>query len=179
MPFPARMLIAVLALMASLVASLPARAQVLLSFHSFNGSMMGGRYPHTFVVMEGTLEADGTPVNENYGYTSVRVSPAILSGNVDGTIHVEKPKYIQTTNRHFTVPISDAQYRAIVDEVRAWRDAGKVYNLDTRNCIHFVAKIAQLAGIRAEVPQNLTRRPRAWLNLIGRLNPQLGAREFR
>jgi len=163
----------------ALATSLPATAQVLLSFHSFNGSMMGGRYPHTFVVMEGTLEADATPVNENYGYTSVRVTPAILSGNVDGTIHVEKPKYIQTTNRHFTVPISDAQYRAIVDEVRAWRDAGKVYNLDSRNCIHFVAKIAQLAGIRAEVPQNLTRRPRAWLNLIGRLNPQLGAREFR
>ena len=175
MPALVRMLIAAFAL----ATSLPATAQVLLSFHSFNGSMMGGRYPHTFVVMEGTLEADATPVNENYGYTSVRVTPAILSGNVDGTIHVEKPKYIQTTNRHFTVPISDAQYRAIVDEVRAWRDAGKVYNLDTRNCIHFVAKIAQLAGIRAEVPQNLTRRPRAWLNLIGRLNPQLGAREFR
>lgn len=175
MPALVRMLIAAFAL----ATSLPATAQVLLSFHSFNGSMMGGRYPHTFVVMEGTLEADATPVNENYGYTSVRVTPAILSGNVDGTIHVEKPKYIQTTNRHFTVPISDAQYRAIVDEVRAWRDAGKVYNLDSRNCIHFVAKIAQLAGIRAEVPQNLTRRPRAWLNLIGRLNPQLGAREFR
>ena len=76
----------------SLVMALPAQAQVLLSFHSFNGSMMGGRYPHTFIVMEGTLEADGTPVNENYGYTSVRVTPAILSGDVDGTIHIEKPE---------------------------------------------------------------------------------------
>ncbi len=33
----------------SLVMALPAQAQVLLSFHSFNGSMMGGRYPHTFI----------------------------------------------------------------------------------------------------------------------------------
>lgn len=170
-----RLLLFVLALLSAS----PAAAQVLLSFHSFNGSMMGGRYPHTFIVMEGTLEEDGKPVNENYGYTSVRVSPAILSGNVDGTIHVEKPKYITTTNRHFTVPISDAQYRAIVAEVHSWREAGKVYNLNTRNCIHFVAKIAQLAGLRADVPQELTRRPRAWLNLIGRLNPQLAAREFR
>lgn len=166
-------------IIAALTAAAPASAQVQLSFHSFNGSMLGGRYPHTFIVMEGTLEADGTPVNENYGYTSVRVTPAILSGNVAGTIHVEKPKYITTTNRHFTVPISDAQYRAIVEEVRSWRDAGKVYNLDTRNCIHFVAKIAELAGLRAEVPRSLTRKPRAWLNLIGRLNPHLGAREFR
>ncbi|HMP56477.1 MAG TPA: hypothetical protein PKD92_07890 [Novosphingobium sp.] len=163
----------------SLVMALPAQAQVLLSFHSFNGSMMGGRYPHTFIVMEGTLEADGTPVNENYGYTSVRVTPEILSGDVDATTHIKKQKYITTTNRHFTVPISDAQYRAIVDEVRSWRDAGRVYNLDTRNCIHFVARIAQIAGLRAEVPRDLTRKPRAWLNLIGRLNPQLGAREFR
>lgn len=179
MPAFSRMLLLALACFTGLAASLPASAQVLLSFHSFNGSMLGGRYPHTFIVMEGTLEADGTPVNENYGYASVRVTPAILAGNVYGTIHIESPKYIQITNRHFTLPISDAQYRAIVEEVRSWHDAGKVYNLDTRNCIHFVSRIAQIAGLRAEVPHNLTRRPRAWLNLIGRLNPHLGAREFR
>lgn len=175
---PFRLLHLVLSLIALLgLAPSAASAQVQLSFHSFNGSLFG-RYPHAFIVLEGTLDEDGKPVKENYGYTSVSVTPAILAGNVKGTIHVEKDRYMRTTNRHFTVPISDAQYRAIVSEVHAWRDAGKVYNLKTRNCIHFVAKIAMMVGLRAEVPEALTRRPKEVLNLITRLNPQLGAREI-
>lgn len=153
----------------------PAAAQVLLSFHSFNGSLFGGRYPHTFVVLEGTLEADGRTIAENYGYTSVRVTPAILSGNVDGTIHIEDAQYIATTNRHITVAVSDAQYRSIIEETGRWRDAGKVYNLDTRNCIHFVAAVARIAGLHVEIPARLTKKPRAWLELIARLNPQTDA----
>lgn len=170
-----RLFLSILALLA--MAPSAASAQVLLSFHSFNGSLLG-RYPHAFIVLEGTLDEDGRPVKENYGYTSVSVTPAILAGNVKGTIHVEKDRYLRTTNRHFTVPISDAQYRAIVSEVHAWRDAGKVYNLKTRNCIHFVARIALMVGLRAEVPEALTRRPKEVLNLITRLNPQLHAREI-
>lgn len=175
---PTRLLRIVLAIFVALaIAPSAASAQVLLSFHSFNGSLLG-RYPHAFIVLEGTLDEDGRAVHENYGYTSVSVTPAILAGNVKGTIHVEKDAYLRTTNRHFTVPISDAQYRAIVSEVHSWRDAGKVYNLKTRNCIHFVARIALMIGLRAEVPATLTRRPKEVLNLIARLNPQLGAREI-
>lgn len=162
-------------MLAAVLCSAPAMAQVQLSFHSFNGSLLGVRYPHTFIVLEGTMEADGQPVAENYGYTSVRVTPAILSGNVDGTIHVEEAQYIATTNRHFTVPISDGQYQAIVAEVARWRDAGRVYNLNTRNCIHFVAAIARIAGLKVEIPAGLTKKPRAWLHLIARLNPQYDA----
>lgn len=150
-------------------------AQVHLSFHSFKGSLFGGRYPHTFIVLEGALEADGRRVEENYGYTSVRVTPAILSGNVDGTIHVEGADYITATNRHFTIAISDALYHAIVAEMVRWRDAGKVYNLNTRNCIHFVARVAYIVGMHEEIPLGLSKKPKAWLNLIARLNPQLHA----
>lgn len=172
--------VAALAALVLLALAQPAAAQVRLSFHSFNGSMLGGRYPHTFIVLEGTLDANGQAINENYGYTAVRVTPAILSGNVEGTIHSEKAKYISTTNRHFTVPISDALYHAIIAEMRIWRDApGKAYNLDRHNCVHFVAKIAEMAGLRADVPSNMVRRPKAWLNHVTRLNPHLGAREIR
>lgn len=158
----------------------PACAQVRLSFHSFNGSVLVGRYPHTFIVLDGTLDETGQPVNENYGYTAVKVTPDILSSNVAGTVHVEAPRYVTSTNRHFSLPISDAQYHAIVAEVRAWRDApGKAYNLNTHNCVHFVARIAEIAGLRVSVPQDLVKRPKAWLNLLTRLNPQLGAREIR
>ena len=175
----ARFAAPLLLLFACLIAQ-PAAAQVLVSFHSFNGSMFGGRYPHTFIHLHGTLDADGHAVDENYGYTAVSASPAVLMGNVAGTIMIEKPKYIASTNVHFTVPVSDAQYRAIVAEMRAWRDApGKTYSLDHHNCVHFVARIAEIVGLRADVPQNLVRKPKAWLNYVTRINPRLAAAEIR
>jgi hypothetical protein len=160
---------------------LPAAAQVTLAFHSFNGSYLGGRYPHTFIVLEGTLQANGAAVRENYGFSTSASAFSALSGNQPGIIQTEKDKYIAKTNRHFAVPISDAQYHAIVAEVNAWKDAPgqKRYALDSRNCIHFVARIAALVGITAPVPQGMVRRPKLWLNHITRLNPQLGAREIR
>lgn len=157
----------------------PAAAEVRVSFHSFNGSVVVGRYPHAFVVFEGTL-ADGTPVNENYGFTAKVAGPAVLRGPVEHEIMVEQPRYIRSTNRHFTLPVSDATYRRMVAEMVRWRDApGRYYDLDTRNCIHFVGRMAELAGVRVDYPANLLRRPKAWLNHITRLNPQLGAREIR
>ena len=41
------------------------------------------------------------------------------------------------------------------------------------------ARIAAMVGLSVNVPQNLVRRPKAWLNLITRINPQLGVREIR
>ena len=36
-----------------------------------------------------------------------------------------------------------------------------------------------MVGLKADVPQNMVRRPKLWLNLVTRLNPQLGAREIK
>lgn len=175
-----RRLTAALLLAFTLLVSLPAQAHVLLTFHSFNGSWVAGRFPHTFVSMEGTLDATGQRIHENYGYTAVHASPAVLSGNVDGTIMIEQEKYLRSTNHHFTVPISDEQYHAIIAEMIRWRDApGKDYSLDHHNCVHFVAAIARLVGLRADVPQDMVRRPKLWLNYVTRLNPQLGAKEVK
>lgn len=170
------MLPRLLALLAVLLLPLPAAAQVQLSFQSFNGSMFGGRFPHTFVVLRGTLDATGTAVEENYGYSAAEVSPAILSGPVKGIVMVEKAKYVTTTNRHFTVPISDATYWRIRDEVSRWRRPENLYRLDDNNCIHFVGRIAELAGIRVDYPKALMRKPKAWLNHLAAINPQLGAK---
>ena len=88
----------------------------------------------------------------------------------------EKPRYIRTTNRHFTITVSDATYRRMKQEVTAWRDApGKYYDLDTRNCIHFVGRMAELAGLRVDYPRDMLRKPKQWLNRVTQLNPQLGA----
>lgn len=172
-----RRTLAALALFLSLLIALPAQAHVLLTFHSFNGSWVAGRFPHTFISMDGTLDETGQRIHENYGYTAVHASPAVLSGNVAGTIMIEEERYVRSTNHHFTVPISDAQYHAIIAEMIRWRDApGKAYSLDHHNCIHFVAAIARLVGLRADVPPSMVRRPKLWLNYVTRENPQLGAK---
>lgn len=156
-----------------------ALAQVRVSFHSFNGSFFGSRFPHTFVVFEGTLDS-GERVRSNYGFSARTVSPAVLAGPVEHLVYSEKDKYIESTNRHFTVTVSDATYHRMMQEVAAWRDApGKYYDLDTRNCIHFVGRLAELAGLRIEFPRDLLRKPKAWLNHIGALNPVVGARRAR
>ena len=176
------MIARLLCLIAALLLPLPAAAQVMLSFHSFNGSMFGGRFPHTFVVFEGTLDASGAKVEENYGYSAKSVSPAILAGPVAHIVMTEKPKYVTTTttNRHFTVPVSDATYWRIREEVAQWRDApGKQYRLDEHNCIHFVGRIAELAGITIDYPKALIRKPKAWLNHLTGMNPQLGAKTIK
>jgi hypothetical protein len=68
----------------------------------------------------------------------------------------------------------------MLQEVAAWRDApGKYYELDTRNCIHFVGRMAELAGLKVEYPRDMLRKPKAWLNHIGELNPQVAARRAR
>ena len=155
-----------------------AYADVKLSFHSFNGSVFFGRYPHTFVVLEGELD-DGTPIHENYGFTARNVTPAVLTGPVNHAVYVEKQKWIDKTNRHFTVTIDDAKYWQVRKEVARWRDApGKYYDLDKRNCIHFVGTIAKMVGINIDYPDNMLRKPREWLNRIVARNPSLNGKQF-
>jgi hypothetical protein len=175
MPGLARRLVPVLL---ALLAVLPATAQarVTVYFHSFNGSVLVGRYPHTFVVFEGRLDDTGEQVSENWGFSAKRVTTAILSGPVEHIVMTEEPEQIARTNRHFSVEVPDATFRRMRAEVIAWRDApGRHYDLGTRNCIHFVGRMAELAGLRVDYPRELLRKPRAWLNHVAELNPQLHA----
>ena len=159
--------------------TVPAQAEVKVHFHSFNGSMFG-RYPHAFVVFEGRLDDTGEVIDENYGFSARTAGPNVLMGPTHHIVISEKPRYIRTTNRHFTLTVSDATYRRMKAEVIAWRDApGRYYDLDARNCIHFVGRIAELGGVRVDYPSELLRKPKAWFNRIVGLNPQLGARIIR
>ena len=159
--------------------ALPAWAAVTVHFQSFNGSVLFGRYPHTFVVLDGTLDATGQRIHENYGFTAKRVSPAILSGPVEHDISIEEEKYITSTNRHFSVTVPDDIYWRIREEVDDWRTLpGKGYDLETRNCIHFVGAIAEIVGLTVSFPKELMRKPKAWLNLMTARNPWLNARQI-
>lgn len=166
---------------ALLLFSTSAHAHVTLAMHSFNGSVLWGRYPHAFIVLEGTLERDGRVINENYGFTAVKMSTDLFSKNVRGTLHTEKQKYITSTNVHFKIRISDAVYDQIEAELPRWRDiepAAATYNLNTNNCVHFVARIAQIAGYTVAVPKELVKKPRGYLNLFARHYPELGSKVF-
>ena len=167
-----RLLAAVLLLWA-----LPAAAAVDLSFHSYGGGLFSGRYPHTFILMKGKLDKNGQAVNENYGFTAKEVTLAILQGPVAHDIMVEKSDYISKTKRHFSVTLSDAQYYRIKREVSAWRNApGKYYDLDNRNCIHFVGAMAKIVGLKVDYPKSMMRKPKKWLDHVKSLNPQLRGR---
>ena len=150
-------------------------AEVRMHFHSFDGSVLFGRYPHAFVVLEGTLD-NGTRVDENFGFTAKHTTTAVLNGPVEHKIMTESDNSVRSTNRHFTVTLSDAQYARVKREVAAWHNApGKFYDLDRRNCIHFVGAMASILGLKVDYPEDMLRRPKKWLNHITRLNPQLGA----
>ena len=177
MPDMVRIFRNLIVLMALSCASL-ASAAVEITFHSFNGSVVAGRYPHTFVSLEGTLD-DGTAVKENYGFTAKRATIAVLRGPVEHDIMVEKDKWLTKTNRHFTLTMTDAQVAEVRALMAAWRDApGKYYDLDTRNCIHFVGEIARIMGLTVTYPKKLLRKPKGWLNHISQLNPDLGAAQI-
>ena len=104
----------------------------------------------------------------------------MLLGPVAHGIYSENERHIRSTNRHFSIAISDQTYQRMKAEVIAWRDApGKFYDLDTRNCIHFVGRLAALAGLAVDYPRAMLRKPKAWLNHLTALNPQLGARAIR
>jgi len=160
--------------------SLPASAEVTISFHSFNGSVMFGRYPHAFVALKGTVDSTGEVVDENYGFTAKKVTTAILSGPVEHDILVETDEYMNKTNRHFTVTLNETQLSKVRATMRKWRDApGKHYDLESRNCIHFVGSMAKIVGINVDYPKKMLRRPKKWLNYIAEKNPQLGAKRIR
>jgi hypothetical protein len=156
----------------------PAMAAVQIHFQSFTGSMFIGRYPHTFIVLEGTL-GNGRRVNENYGFSAREATPAVLQGPVEHMMLTETANNIKKTNRHFSMTITDAQYRRIVTEVRKWQKMpGKYYDLEKRNCIHFVGKMAQIVGLKVEYPKSMLRKPKEWLNYIADLNPRLNAKKI-
>ena len=162
---------------AALLWSPAAFAEVQIHFHSFNGSVLWGRYPHAFVVIDGTLKTTGKPVNETYGFTPRSVAAAATQDWVEHMIEGEDEKYVRSTNRHFSIALTDAQYYDVIREVRRWSmEPGKRYSLSDRNCIHFVGAMAQLLGVRVEYPRDMMRRPKKWLNHIVALNPQLGAK---
>ena len=146
----------------------PAAAAVEMSFHSKD---FGTTFPHAFIVLTGTVDSTGEAVNTNYGFTIRNlVGPSILLGRVRGVVESVGPGYVQNSNRHFSMVLTDDQFRQVIALVERWRGLPQPsYSLDRRNCVSFVAEVAALLGLEADT-RGVMRRPRAFLDRVRERN---------
>ena len=151
-----------------LLCSAPAAAAVEIRFHSKD---FGATFPHAFIVLEGNVDSTGERVSANFGFT-VRhaIGPSILVGPVQGVVESAGPAYVAHSNRHFSLVLSDDEYRAVMALVGRWRALPQPsYALTSRNCVSFVAEVASLLSLRAD-PRGMMRRPRAFLDRVRQHN---------
>ena len=167
-PHPVRLFVVLLAGLLALAAA-PAAAAVPITFYS---KQLSSSFPHSFVIMRGTLDRSGARIDEDYGFTAKSISPAILMGSVKGhVVSDHDASYVRVSDPHFTLTISDSEYDRVMAVVERWRTMRQPsYDLGSRNCIHFVAEIAAGIGLRAETPKRLMRKPRSYLDYLTETN---------
>ena len=60
-----------------------------------------------------------------------------------------------------------ATYDRLMTLVQAWNTRGdKGYNLSRANCVHFAGEAAAIVGLKVTFPQNLMKKPKAFLDMI-------------
>ena len=149
-----------------------ASAAVEISFYSHE---FGDNFPHAFVTLEGSDDRTGEKIKTDYGFTATQITPAILLGSVKGEVMSLDPKldakYLATSDRHFTVTLTDSEYDAVKATVERWRGLKQPsYNLNRQNCVYFVAHIAASIGMKAETPRQLMKKPRSFTISLARAN---------
>jgi hypothetical protein len=156
-------------LLLALTCALPAQAAVTITFWSHE---LGNSFPHAFFSLRGTVDATGAPVDANYGFTAKSVSPALLMGTVKGRLDISKPFYISTSDAQFSYVMTDAQYAGILALVAAWDDktGDAHYNLNDRNCVHFVQEAARTLGLVGLDHPELMKKPRSYLKAVAQAN---------
>jgi hypothetical protein len=167
---PRSLLLLFVALLLSLLPA-NAHAQVVATFYSHD---FGDHFPHAFIRLTGKVEATGEVIDINYGFTAVSVSPAILMGSVKGMIETKDTKYVAKSNPHFSMKLSDAEYRKLIDHVERWRSLpGKSYSLNKRNCVHFVMEAAAMLGLSVNRKSKFFKKPKSFVLEVMKLNPAL------
>lgn len=167
----ARWIVALAAICLALAAPATAWAAVQIDFYSRE---MGTSFPHAFVHVHGTLDSTGEPVDKAYGFTAVTLSPAILMGSVKGKIEHSTPSYIKGSDRQFSLTLTDDQFRGVLAVVGRWAARPQPnYNLNRRNCIHFVGEVAESVGLKVAYPKALMKKPRSFLIAVKEANPVL------
>ena len=131
-------------------------------------------FPHGFVRITGTLDSTGEAIDTNYGFTPVRLTPGVLTGAVKGRIQTVSPRYVSRSVLHFSLKLTEEQYRTVLGVVAKWRDRPQPnYLLNSRNCVHFVADVAATLGLQAPAVPQLMKKPKSFLQRVTRDNSVL------
>ena len=89
-------------------------------------------------------------------------------------IETKDAKYIASSNRHFSVKLSDAEYSRFMAFIEKWRSLpGKSYNLGKRNCVHFAMEAAALLGLSVNRKSRYFKKPKTFLLEVMGLNKTL------
>ena len=156
-----------IAALAFLLPLSPACAELVARFYSRD---FGAVFPHAFVEVEG----EGLP-RRNYGFTAKTVSPLILMQPVAGTIVEMNANYVSKSRLHFTVALTDEQYRRLIAVVRDWGSRPQPsYDLYKANCVGFIRDAVEALGLRTNPKTRFMGKPKSFLNEVKTLNPGLG-----
>ena len=164
-----RRLAALLAVFWLALFATPAFAAVQITFYT---KEFGTSFPHTFVILEGTPDRGGPRIAEDYGFSAKTISPAILWGRVGGKVISDHEKsYVDSSDKHFTLALTDEEYDRVMAAVERWRAAKQPsYDLDKANCIHFVGELAAAIGMDAAPRKGLMRKPRSFVEAVTSTN---------
>ena len=153
----------------------PADAAVTATFYSHKFRLVDGLrtdFPHGFVVLAGTSE-DGTPVNLHLGFSAKNIFIDVLWQPVEGALDDEAltDAYVSDSIRHFSLVLSEAQYRAVMAVEHKWRTWPQPsYEIDTHNCVTFVKELAMASGLTVSDSRKFIHAPADFLEDVANRN---------
>ena len=143
-----------------------AQAELVARFYSRD---FGSVFPHAFVEVEGP----GVP-KRNYGFTAKTVTPMILMSPVAGHIVEMNANYVSKSRLHFTVQLSDDQYRRLMAVVQDWGSRSQPsYDLYKANCVSFIRDAVEALGFKTNPATRFLGKPKSFLTEVQGLNPEL------
>ena len=154
------------------IAAVPADAAVTIDFYARE---FGVYFPHGFVILKGHPDSDPRPVDGSYGFTAAAITPGILTGRVKGVVEPVPTKYAAGSERLFSLQLTDQQYYRVATVIQQWTNLPQPsYDLNTRNCVHFVADVARQIGLKVDLQNRFIKKPHAFLMQVRADNPILG-----
>ncbi len=154
-----------------LLVSAPAQAAVTITFYSHDFRMFGAglmmNFPHGFIILSGTPD-DGSPaVSGNFGFSATDFFLNALWEPVEGALDPNPlpASYIAQADKHFSFPLTDAQYHAVAAVVEKWKSYPQPsYDIDKHNCVTFVKELAIAAGLSVSNSPAFIRKPKEFLD---------------